>query len=222
MLYLYDSSCASPVIAMRAKYFWRFVVGLALCITLAGCDAAYYLRVENHSQERLIVNVLAHDIDMGPCSVHLSHVIGPPRDSLPVTVTDLDWRAVDTVVLIPEQEKGWGVTSETMTIRIPPEPQRSCPAQVEDRFLLTVYNWTPEDLPVAVRGTILGVVPRQSHHVFGPIDGSWREIDFPTVPDATGDDRLNPPGANDLGQLTAPLHHDMGAVPNFEMHIKTQ
>ncbi len=196
-----------------------------IIIVMEGChglarrlgESFYNLQIENHLPKPLTVRVPWHEFEIGACSAFVRYAVpGPPASIFDVEAFDAEGNTVYAAsVELTEQESDL----LQLRIKISGDEESACPPLVEDAYMLIIHNWTGEDLPIRHAGRDVGIVPARTERTFGPFAGSWRTPEWPTVPDASGDDRLRRPGVQDLRPWVGPVEFPLGSVPTLIMDI---
>jgi hypothetical protein len=153
-------------------------------VVLTGCDAAYDVVIENHMDQEVTVSVAMREYRLGPCSVRIvAAVTAAPFGSIPLDIKDTDGNVIYSGGLEPQETGG---LPKELFVRVPPEGPSECPAPVTGKFMLTVENYSEQQITVWLEGTLLGRVPALYTQSFEPLTGTWATARAVKVWDSQG------------------------------------
>jgi len=187
------------------------LVLLAIALLLTGCDRFYYLTIENHTDQEVIVRVTGHgDYRVRACSIQIdSPLSGPPFEPIEVEVKDTAGNQIYNARVNPE-EKGRALPG--VYVRIPPEGPGACPTPVSGTYMLNVKNYSRRDASVWLDNVELGSVKALATQTFGPLPGTWETRGKIKILDSEGKSLLFDMWAD----------YDLGQMPQFFAAISSQ
>jgi hypothetical protein len=193
-----------------------FIIIVVISVVCLGCDYIHTLRIENHTDDYLLV-----DPWMGyimPCSVKWAYGFGGPHPDVVLTVTlryspDRQVAFQDKVPY--HNDKFLGMVYDLILVSGTPD---RCPQAISDHFFATVNNRSSDAFQVLWRGLPLGIVDKRSTTTFGPITGSINDLSYLTV-------SLSEPGNKPTPfwvSLSPKVEYNLGEVPEVQIQLEAQ
>ena len=180
-----------------------------LALALAGCHGWYRIVFENHTDQQITLLFPEYRIQMRPCSVLYHSGPGPSCGSL-MRVEARD--AEGNVIHRTEFRAPRNCDPNPVLIAVPAQGAEACPTPVTDRYFLTMWNTGSKDVEVSHAGQPLGTVRAGGHERFGPLPGTWRDLDGVVIRNPAGEEAT----AADFHKT---MNYDLGQVPQLDVYV---
>ena len=140
---------------------------------LTGCDSAYRLVVENHTDQQLVVSTPWGKYPFRPCSVRRLAGMGPPYGKpVRIEAKDSEGRTVYRTEVRSERDR----PDIDFHVVIPGQQGVVCPTPAAT-FMFHVWNHSTSQLELLLDGERIGSMPGRCDRLFGPLPGTWGDAE---------------------------------------------
>jgi len=180
---------------------------IVAALVLTGCDAAYDVVMENHSDQEITVVLYGRiTYRLRPCSIQFATTTGPAdpaKNPIRAEVKDAAGALVFSAEVQPAKAEGH--TLPVILVRVPREGESTCPKPVTGSFVLVVKSYSREETSVWLGDARLGTVKALEEITFGPLKGGWG--DAKRIEIRTSDGKTIP--------YSIRADYDLGETPRF-------
>lgn len=146
-------------------------------LALTGCDAAYDLVMENHTEREVEVVLYGRlTYALRPCSVQIAAITGPAdpaKNPIRAEVKDASGKMVYSAEMQPARIEGHSLP--VILVQVPQKGESACPRPVTGSFLLAIKSYSREETSVWLGDARLGTVKALEEITFGPMKGGWAD-----------------------------------------------
>jgi hypothetical protein len=161
----------------RFRPLWIAALFVLCALALAGCDAAYDLVMENHTEREVQVTLYGRlTYKLRPCSVQIATTTGPAdpaKNPIRAEVKDAAGALVFSAEVQPARIEGHSLP--VILVRVPEKGESACPRPVTGSFVLVVKSYSREETSVWLGDARLGTVKGLEEITFGPLKGGWAD-----------------------------------------------
>ena len=161
----------------RFRKLWVAALLVLSALALTGCDAAYDLVMENHTNREVEVVLYGRlNYRLRPCSVQITTTTGPAdpaKSPIRAEVKDAAGALVFSAEVQPARIEGHSLP--VILVRVPQKGEGACPRPVTGSFVLVVKSYSREETSVWLGDARLGTVKGLEEITFGPLKGGWAD-----------------------------------------------